>query len=120
METLSCFLHFVPGTKVARAGIQQGSNHCHTAPRESASLVVPDNTEKGTVDVEATIILNETQFSEFVQEEFHVSAGRADHFRQRPLRYFGEHSWIPGTRFAGPKKTEVNLRITLRIQYSHC
>jgi hypothetical protein len=36
--------------------------------------------------------MNETQFPEFIHEKINSGARCADHFRQRFLRHFGEHS----------------------------
>jgi len=45
-----------------------------------ANLVVQDNTQKRGVNVESAVVLDESQFSEFVHEEIHAGARCANHF----------------------------------------
>jgi hypothetical protein len=60
--------------------------------RESWCLLVQDNIQEGRVDVEAAIaVFDEAEFPEFIHEEINPAARGPDHFRQRPLRYFGKH-----------------------------
>ena len=40
-----------------------------------------NNAQKGSVDVETAIVLNEAQFPEFIHEEINPGARRPDHFR---------------------------------------
>jgi hypothetical protein len=54
------------------------------------SSIVQDNAQKGTVDLESAIVVNEAQFPEFIHKKIHPRARGADHFRQRLLRYFGK------------------------------
>jgi hypothetical protein len=61
--------------------------------RESWCLLVEDNTQEGFVDLTSIIVvLNEAQFPEFIHEKVDSGARRADHVRQRFLRYFGDQS----------------------------
>src|ERR1700756_2894516 len=50
-------------------------------------LLVQDNTEQGTVDLQATIVVKEAELFEFVQEEVHSGAGSPNHRRQSFLTY---------------------------------
>lgn len=56
-----------------------------------ATLVVQDNTQEGNIDVDAAVVLKETQLSEFVHENIAPKPRRANHLRQHLLRYFGKH-----------------------------
>jgi hypothetical protein len=38
-----------------------------------------DDTQKRTVDLKAAIVMNETQFPEFIHEKIHPGAGRSNH-----------------------------------------
>ena len=55
--------------------------------------VVQDNTQKRLIDVNLTVVvvLNETQFPEFVHEKIYSGPGCANHLRQRLLRYSRKH-----------------------------
>src|SRR6267143_3350426 len=60
--------------------------------RESCCLLVKDNTEEGAVDLKsAIVVLNETEFPEFVHEKVNSGARCANHFRQHLLGNFGKH-----------------------------
>ena len=58
---------------------------------ESSSLLVQDHTQKGVVDANLAVVLDETQFSELVHEKIDPRACRADHLCQHLLRYFGKY-----------------------------
>ena len=58
---------------------------------KSRSLLVQDNTQEGSVDVETAIVFNEAQFLEFIHEKIDPAARCSYHFRQCLLRYFGDH-----------------------------
>jgi len=47
--------------------------------------------EQRAVDLQATIVVNESQFPEPVHEEAHPGTGRADHFGQHLLADFGDY-----------------------------
>src|SRR5712692_2351281 len=53
--------------------------------RESCRLFVQDNTQEGSIDVQAAVVTNETQFPEFVHEKTHPRARCANHSRQHLL-----------------------------------
>ena len=53
------------------------------------ALLVQDNIQKGSVDMEPAVISNEAQFLEFIHEKIDSGARCPDHFRQSLLRYFG-------------------------------
>src|ERR1700692_3601362 len=61
------------------------------AQRKLVLTLVEDNAQEGRVDVETAIVPNEAQFPEFVHEEIDSGARCPDHFRQRLLRYLGNH-----------------------------
>jgi hypothetical protein len=46
---------------------------------------VQDNTQKGIVDADLAVVLDEAQFLEFVHEKIDSGTRRADHLRQRLL-----------------------------------
>jgi hypothetical protein len=78
---------------------------------------VENNAQEGSVDVETAIVLNEAQFLEFIHEEIDTGARGPDHFRQRLLRYFGNHfvrmvllarSLPPLPEFFGLKDVEIS------------
>ena len=60
---------------------------------ESRCLLVQNNTQERSVNVQPAIILilNEAQFSEFIHEKIDPGARCPDHFRQHLLRYLGKH-----------------------------
>src|ERR1700730_9394880 len=53
-------------------------------------LVVQNDIQQGTVDFDAAVVVNKTQFSEFVHEKTHAGPGRSDHLRKRLLADFRE------------------------------
>src|SRR5580704_10823225 len=61
-----------------------------TRPKGSC-LIVQDNAQKGRINVEPGVVLDEARFFEFVHEKIDTRAGCADHFGQHLLRYFGDH-----------------------------
>jgi hypothetical protein len=60
--------------------------------KEGRGSVVQNDAQERAVNFETVGIVNETQFFEFVHEQIHAGARRADHFRQRLLRYLGKDS----------------------------
>src|ERR1700674_4009518 len=64
--------------------------------RESWDLLVQDNTQEGSVDMEPAIVSNEAQFLEFIHEKIDPAARCPDHPRQHLLRYFGKHLFRVG------------------------
>jgi hypothetical protein len=58
--------------------------------REKSSLLVQDNTQEGTVDVDLPVVFDEAQSPEFVHEKIHPRACGTNHLRQYLLRYFGK------------------------------
>ena len=61
------------------------------ASLESRRLLMQDNTQEGSVDMQPAIILNEAQFLEFIHEKIDSGARWPNHLRQHLLRYFGNH-----------------------------
>src|SRR6266478_2073675 len=59
--------------------------------RESWCLLVKDNTQEGIVDVDLAVVLDESQFPEFVHEKIDPRPRCPDHLRQHLLRHFGKH-----------------------------
>src|SRR5450631_2375980 len=55
-------------------------------------LLVQDHRQKGFVDFDFAVILDEAKPPEFGHEQIHAGAGCADHFRQRFLRYLLKYS----------------------------
>jgi len=49
------------------------------------TLVVEDNTQERTMDLEATIVIDETQLSELVHEQIDLGTRGPDHLRQQLL-----------------------------------
>ena len=50
-----------------------------------------NNAQEGSVDVQPAVVMNEAQLSEFIHEKIDPGARGPNHFRQRLLRYFGDH-----------------------------
>ena len=71
----------VTATEVRRAAILP----------EPATLVVEDNSQEGIVNVDPTVVLNETKLSEFVPEQIDSGSRCANYIRQHLLRYFGKN-----------------------------
>jgi hypothetical protein len=44
-----------------------------------------DGTQKRTVDLKSAIVMNETQFLEFIHKKIHPGAGRANHSSEHLL-----------------------------------
>src|SRR4030081_1675627 len=62
---------------------------------EKSQLVVKNDIQKGTVDLQPTVVVDETQLPEAVQEEIHSGAGGADHLCQSRLTDLGNDSlWL--------------------------
>ena len=47
-----------------------------------------DDFEEGFIDRDFTVVLDETEFPEFVHEEIHARTGGADHVGESLLGYF--------------------------------
>ena len=62
-------------------------------------LIVENYVQQGTVDFNAAVVVNKTQFPEFVHEETHARSRRADHFRQGLLADFCYY-WLRPTFLA--------------------
>jgi hypothetical protein len=54
-------------------------------------LLVQHDAQERSVDLQAAVAPDETEFLEFVHEEIYSRTCGADHFRQHFLGYFGEH-----------------------------
>src|SRR6202521_4617454 len=77
--------------------------------RESWDLLVQDNTQEGSVDMEPAIVSNEAQFLEFIHEKIDPGARCPDHPRQHLLRYFGKHLFRVGL-LAVPSEQQKSAR----------
>jgi hypothetical protein len=52
---------------------------------------VQDDTQKRSIDVQAAVVFDETEFPEFVHEKIYPGPRCADHFRKRFLGNSGQH-----------------------------
>ena len=50
-----------------------------------------DDGQERSVNLKTAVVFDETELPEFVHEKLIRGARRADHLRQRFLRYFGEY-----------------------------
>jgi hypothetical protein len=55
-------------------------------------LFVQDDGQERSVNLKTAVVFYETELPEFIHEKIDPGARRADHLRQRFLRYFGEYS----------------------------
>jgi hypothetical protein len=62
-------------------------------------LIVENHVQQGTVDFDAAVVVNKTQFTKFVHEKTHARSRRADHFRQCLLADF-RYDWLRPTFLA--------------------
>ena len=58
-------------------------------PRER--LLVQDDFQKRFIDCNFAVVLDESEFPEFVHEEIHPRPRGSNHFRERLLRYLLQH-----------------------------
>jgi hypothetical protein len=56
-------------------------------------LIVENDAQQGTVDFDAAVVVNKTQFPKFVHEKTYARSRRADHFRQCLLADF-RYNWL--------------------------
>ena len=68
-----------------------------------------DDTQKGIVDVDLAVVLDEAQLPEFVHEKIDPGPRYANHFRQHLLRYFGNHLLMLASR-AIPREQQQSAR----------
>src|ERR1700738_2381857 len=54
-------------------------------PRFGLCLVEQDHVQQGIMDLDFSVVFDETQFAEFVHKKAHARSGRANHLRQRFL-----------------------------------
>src|SRR6266852_5041535 len=59
--------------------------------RETWCLLAQDHAQEGIVDVDLAVVLDESEFPEFVHEKIDPGPRCANHLRQRLLRHFGKH-----------------------------
>src|SRR5580658_564208 len=52
--------------------------------------IVQDHTEQGIVHMQTAVIIDESQFLEFIHEKIDSRPCRSNHLSQRLLRYFGK------------------------------
>src|SRR6202023_3532736 len=62
-------------------------------------LIVENHVQQGTVDLDAAVVVNKTQFQKFVHEKTHARSRRADHLRQCLLADFRD-DWLRPTFLA--------------------
>jgi hypothetical protein len=74
-------------------------NHCEPkaptakvkAKEECAFCHIASAIQQCTVDLDAAVVVNEPQFSEFIHEETQAGPGRANHVRKRLRADFRDH-----------------------------
>src|SRR5208283_4380265 len=54
-------------------------------------LLMQDEIQQRTVDLDAAVVVNEAKFSKLVHEKAHARPGRSDHLRKRLLADFRDH-----------------------------
>jgi hypothetical protein len=70
-------------------------------------LIVENHVQQGAVYLDVTVVINKTQFPEFVHEETHAGSRRADHLRQGLLTDF-RYDWLRPTLFAKIRQKQKN------------
>jgi hypothetical protein len=57
----------------------------------NSGLLVQDDVQERTVDLNPAVVVNEPQFSEFIHEHIDAGTRGSDHLREQLLGYFGKH-----------------------------
>jgi hypothetical protein len=70
-----------PGRAPLTERISHDDQRQELASRGARGLLVQDNTQEGSIDVQPAIVTNETQFPEFIHEKIDPRARCANHFR---------------------------------------
>jgi hypothetical protein len=62
------------------------------SPRKPGSSIVQNNRQQRIIDFDPAVVLDETEFPEFVHEKIHARTRGPDHFRKRFLGNVWEQS----------------------------
>jgi len=60
---------------------------CQTIIATDFWIIIQQDVEQRVMDVNVAVVVNETQFTEFVHERAHARPRASDHFRERRLTY---------------------------------
>ena len=76
-----------------------------------------DDGQQGSVYQETAVVLDETQFAEFVDERIDASARSADHLRQRFLLHFEKfHFGVAGLAVMGEQQQRAGQPLLAGIE----
>jgi hypothetical protein len=81
LETALLILYCSNGLRF-RAWWQSPLSSSSNASAPDLRLIVENHVQQGTVDFDAAVVVNKTQFPKFVHEKAHARSCRADHLRQ--------------------------------------